>query len=232
VQRVADDVQPPLIVGVCEDDQTLRSVLERSLRAEGMTVVAVSTGRAAIERFCGVDVAAIVLDIGLPDADGRDVCQALRAAGVTAPVLFLTARGEVPDRISGFTAGGDDYLTKPFALAELLVRVHALLRRTPSQSATRTTGNELRLDPSSLRVHVGERALELTPTEFRLLAALVARTGAVVRRRDLVATAWPDGAIVHDNTLDTYLKRLRQHLRTLDAQTEIRTVRGIGYELR
>jgi len=105
---VADDVQPAAIVGVCEDDATLRSVLERSLRAEGMIVVAVSTGRTAIERFCSVDVAVIVLDIGLPDADGRDVCQALRASGVTAPVLFLTARGEITDRVSGFTAGGDD----------------------------------------------------------------------------------------------------------------------------
>lgn len=229
---MADDVQPAAIVGVCEDDATLRSVLERSLRAEGMTVVAVSTGRAAIERFCSVDVAVIVLDIGLPDADGRDVCQALRAAGVTAPVLFLTARGEITERVSGFTAGGDDYLTKPFAVAELVVRVHALLRRSAPQTAARPAANELRLDPSALRVHVGDRELELTPTEFRLLAALVARSGAVVRRRDLVATAWPDGAIVHDNTLDTYLKRLRRHLRTLGAPAEIRTVRGIGYELR
>jgi len=229
---VADDVQAAAIVGVCEDDATLRSVLERGLRADGMTVIAVSTGRAATERFCSVDVAVIVLDIGLPDADGRDVCQALRASGVTAPVLFLTARGEITDRVSGFTAGGDDYLTKPFALAELLVRVQALLRRSAPHTAAHATTNELRLDPSALRVHVGERELELTPTEFRLLAALVARSGAVVRRRDLVATAWPDGAIVHDNTLDTYLKRLRRHLRTLDAPAEIRTVRGIGYELR
>jgi two-component system response regulator MprA len=227
-----DDVQSAVIVGLCEDDQTLRSVLERSLRAEGMAVVAVSTGRAAIERFCAVDVAVIVLDIGLPDADGRDVCQALRASGVTAPVLFLTARGEIPDRVSGFTAGGDDYLTKPFALAELIVRVHSLVGRFRPQPATGATVHELTLDPSALRAHVGERELELTPTEFRLLAALVARSGSVVRRRDLVATAWPDGAIVHDNTLDTYLKRLRRHLRTLEAQAEIRTVRGIGYELR
>lgn len=230
--RVVDDVQTPVIVGVCEDDATLRSVLERSLRAAGMTVVAVSTGRAAVDRFCAVDVAVIVLDIGLPDADGRDVCQALRASGVTAPVVFLTARDEVPDRVSGFTAGGDDYLTKPFALAELMARVDALLRRSTPQPAARARANGLRLDPAALRVHVGERELALTPTEFRLLAALVARSGAVVRRRHLVATAWPDGAIVHDNTLDTYLKRLRQHLRTLDAPAEIRTVRGVGYELR
>lgn len=232
VQRMAEDVETPGLVGVCEDDATLRSVLERSLRGEGMTVLAVSTGRSAIERFSAAGVEAIVLDIGLPDADGRDVCQALRAAGVTAPVLFLTARGEVPDRVSGFTAGGDDYLTKPFALAELIVRVHALLRRNTPQLPARASAAGLDLDPAALCVRYGALEAELTPTEFRLLAALVAGAGSVVRRRRLVATAWPDGAIVHDNTLDTYVKRLRRHLRELDTEAEIRTVRGIGYELR
>ncbi len=230
---MVEDVEIDALVGVCEDDLTLRSVLERSLRAEGMGVVAVSTGRAAIERFSVTGVAVIVLDIGLPDADGRDVCQALRASGVTAPVLFLTARGEVPDRVSGFTAGGDDYLTKPFALAELIVRVRALLRRSASQPpAARVTPGGLQLDPAALRMRVGDRQAELTPTEFRLMAVLVAGSGSVIRRRELVATAWPDGAIVHDNTLDTYVKRLRRHLRELDAPVVIRTARGIGYELR
>jgi len=171
------------------------------------------------------------LDIGLPDADGRDLCQALRAAGVRAPVLFLTARDGASDRISGFSVGADDYLTKPFVLAELIARMRVLLRRGPAVAVARTDG-DLSLDPSALRVHLGQRAVELTPTEFRLLAALVAASGSVVRRRDLIATAWPDGAIVHDNTLDTYLKRLRGHLRTLEADLQIRTVRGIGYELR
>jgi len=230
--RQVEDVGDRGTVGVCEDDATLRSVLERTLRAEGFDVVAVSTGRAAIERFSASGVAAIVLDIGLPDADGRDVCQALRASGVTAPVLFLTARGEVADRVSGFTAGGDDYLTKPFAHAELLVRVRALLRRAAPQGPERASSDGVRLDPATLRLHVGELGAELTPTEFRLLAALVAGSGSVIRRHALVATAWPDGAIVHDNTLDTYVKRLRRHLRELAAPCEIRTVRGIGYELR
>lgn len=229
---MADDVRLQGLVGVCEDDATLRSVLERSLRAEGMGVVAVSTGRAAIDRFSAAGVEVIVLDIGLPDADGRDVCQALRASGVTAPILFLTARDEVPDRVSGFTAGGDDYLTKPFALPELIVRVRALLRRSVTREQAPGSNQGLHLDPSSLRVHNGELEAELTPTEFRLLAALVAASGSVVRRRELVATAWPDGAIVHANTLDTYVKRLRQCLAELDAPTGIRTVRGIGYELR
>jgi two-component system response regulator MprA len=221
------------LLGVCEDDEVLRSALKRGLEGQGFRVVAVASGRAAIERFTATRPAAIVLDIGLPDADGRDVCQALRAAGVDAPVLFLTALDAVSDRISGFNVGGDDYLTKPFALGELFVRVRALLRRAAPPGATRAEpAHGLRLDPAALRVHVADREAELTPTEFRLLAALVAHCGAVVRRRELASTAWPDGAIVHDNTLDSYLARLRRHLRALEAPVEIRTVRGVGYELR
>jgi two-component system response regulator MprA len=221
----------PTVVGVCEDDDHLRSALQRGLEGEGFAVVAVASGRAAVERFQAVRPAAIVLDIGLPDADGRDVCQALRAAGLGSPVLFLTARDAVTDRISGFNAGGDDYLTKPFALPELFVRVHALLRRSAAPPPVAPPPG-LRLDPAALRMHVGDRSAELTPTEFRLLAALVAGIGSVVRRTQLTSTAWPDGAIVHDNTLDTYLARLRRHLRSLEAPVEIRTVRGVGYELR
>jgi two-component system OmpR family response regulator len=220
------------LLGVCEDDEVLRSALRRGLEGEGFRVVAVASGGAAIERFTALRPAAIVLDIGLPDADGRDVCQALRAAGVDAPVLFLTALDAVSDRISGFNVGGDDYLTKPFALGELFVRVRALLRRAAAAAPAAQPAGGLRLDPAALRAHVDDRAAELTPTEFRLLAALVARSGAVVRRRELVATAWPDGAVVHDNTLDSYVARLRRHLRRLEAPVEIRTVRGVGYELR
>jgi two-component system response regulator MprA len=223
----------PTLIGLCEDDPTLRSALARSLRDEGFAVVAVASGREAIERFGARRPAAIVLDIGLPDADGRDVCQSLRAAGIDAPVLFLTARDAVTDRISGFHAGGDDYLTKPFALPELLVRIRALLRRSIAArdpSAAPSAG--LRLDPAAFRASAGDRSAALTPTEFRLLAALVAARGAVVRRRALVATAWPDGAIVHDNTLDSFIARLRRHLRQLAAPAQIRTVRGVGYELR
>src|SRR6185436_9080995 len=125
----------------------------------------------------------LVLDIGLPDADGRDVCQALRARGVASPVLFLTARDALPDRLSGFHAGGDDYLTKPFAVAELLVRMRALLRRSGAEApAPAAGGGEVRLDPALHGVRVGDASAALTPTEFRLLAALAARSGEVVRR--------------------------------------------------
>jgi two-component system OmpR family response regulator len=218
-------------IGICEDDAELRSVLTRALTDEGFEVRSVAGGRQAVQAFSGEPPDLLVLDVGLPDADGRDVCQALRAHGVAAPVIFLTARGELTDRLAGFHAGGDDYLTKPFALAELIVRIHALLKRGPGDTpAAPHLG--LRLDPAAHGVRVGERAEALTPTEFRLLAALAARPGQVLRRRELVAAAWPDGAIVHDNTLDTYIGRLRRKLRALGASEEIGTARGVGYVLR
>ena len=228
-------------VGVCEDDEELRSVLTRALRAEQLDVVGVATGRDAVRRFAADPPDLLVLDIGLPDADGRDVCQALRVQGVTAPVIFLTAHGALTDRLAGFHAGGDDYLSKPFALAELLVRVHALLRRAPDRPAddrgAERTGaaegaGELVLDPATHALCLGARTLPLTPTEFRLLATLAARREQVVRRAALVSTAWPDGAVVHDNTLDTYIGRLRRKLREVGSPETIVTTRGVGYRLR
>ncbi len=226
-------------VGLCEDDADLRSVLVRALRAEGFQVRAALTGHEAVEVFSAAPPDLLVLDVGLPDADGRDVCQALRGHGVTAPVIFLTARDALTDRLAGFHAGGDDYLTKPFALAELVVRVQALLRRGRSstgseQSAERRDDDaaDLRLDPVGHAVCVGARSEQLTPTEFRLLAVLVARPGEVVRRRELASAGWPDGAIVHENTLDAYAGRLRRKLGALDARQHIETVRGVGYVLR
>src|SRR3954454_11358205 len=158
-------------VGICEDDQQLQSVLARALRAEEFEVRVTSTGRDAVRLFSADPPDLLVLDIGLPDADGRDVCHALRAHGVDAPVLFLTARTQLTDKLSAFHAGGDDFLTKPFALAELLVRAHALLRRRAAASAPLAG---LRLHPARHGASAGERTEALTPTEFRLLAALVA----------------------------------------------------------
>ncbi|MDA0161646.1 response regulator transcription factor [Solirubrobacter ginsenosidimutans] len=218
-------------IGICEDDDDLRSVLTRTLRDEEFEVLATSGGREAVRAFSADPPDLLVLDIGLPDADGRDVCQALRAHGVDAPVLFLTARGQLTDRLSGFHAGGDDYLTKPFALAELIVRIRALLKRAPGGEARGPSGG-LRLDPTKHGVSLAQRTEALTPTEFRLMAALAGRPGEVLRRRELVAAAWPDGAIVHDNTLDAYIGRLRRKLRELGAAEELVTVRGVGYVLR
>src|SRR5436305_11752642 len=170
-----------IVVGVCEDDTRLRSMLGRALEQAGYRSRMTANGRDAVANFSAAPPDVLVLDIGLPDADGRDVCQALRVHGVTAPVLFLTARDALTDRLSGFHAGGDDYLVKPFALAELLVRVHALVRRGGAGTAVRSPSG-LALDPAGHAASYGERAVVLTPTEFRLLAALAAQPSAVVRR--------------------------------------------------
>jgi two-component system response regulator MprA len=174
----------------------------------------------------------LVLDIGLHDADGRDVCQALRAHGLAAPVIFLTARSELTDRLAGFHAGGDDYVTKPFALAELMLRVRALLKRAEAEPPGELLVGEIRLDPAAHAARLGTRLETLTPTEFRLLATLASHRDEVMRRQALIAAAWPDGAIVHANTLDAYMGRLRRKLRSLGAGDEIATVRGVGYVLR
>ena len=214
---------------VVEDDADLRSLLTRGLGEEGFDVTAVADGASALARAeDGPDL--LVIDIGLPDADGRDVCQALRARGATAPVLFLTARDALTDRLAGFNAGGDDYLTKPFHFSELVVRLRALLRRAGSDSSA-TVGN-LVLDPVAHALGNGSEEVSLTPTEFRVLAALFAQPGAVLRRRELVGAAWPEGAIVHDNTLDQYVARLRRKLRSLGSEVAIETAHGVGYRLR
>ena len=214
---------------VVEDDADLRSLLLRGLEEEGFAVSVVATGAAALER-AGDDPDALVIDIGLPDADGRDLCQALRARGCGAPVLFLTARDGLTDRLSGFSAGGDDYLTKPFHFAELVARVRALLKRSASDPAAAV--GDVVLDPVTHALQRRDAEVALTPTEFRVLAALFGQPGAVVRRRNLVAAAWPDGAIVHDNTLDQYVARLRRKLRLVGSDVAIETAHGVGYRLR
>jgi two-component system, OmpR family, response regulator len=213
---------------VVEDDADLRSLLVRGLGEEGFAVRAASDAASGLA-LAGEPADALVIDVGLPDADGRDLCQALRSRGVTAPVLFLTARDAVTDRLSGFSAGGDDYLTKPFHFDELVARLRALLRRAGADPTTAV--GSLRLDPVRHAVASGDRSVSLTPTEFRVLAALAARPGEVLRRRELVRAAWPEGAIVHDNTLDQYVARLRRKLREISGDAEISTTHGVGYRL-
>jgi two-component system, OmpR family, response regulator len=213
---------------VVEDDDDLRSVLVRALGEEGFETVAVATGGELLRRFEPEAPQLLIVDVGLPDADGRDLCQALRAQGATQPILFLSARDAVTDRVTGFTAGGDDYVTKPFALAELLVRITALLRRAGEATAFAAGG--LRLDPVAHVAHAGDERIPLTPTEFRVLAKLVANRGATVRRRELISTAWPHGARVRDNTLDAYVARLRRKLAPYEVP-RITTVQGVGYLL-
>jgi two-component system, OmpR family, response regulator len=216
-------------VAVCEDDAALRSVLARSVKAAGHGVVLARTGTEALAVFPGAAPDVVILDIGLPDSDGRDVCLALKAGGLAAPVLFLTARDGVHDKVAGFEAGADDYLTKPFELPELLARIGALAKRA-AHAAPAPEG--LHLDPAKHAISLDGRSTILTPTEFRLLARLLTEPEHVVRRHALIASAWPMGAMVHDNTLDSYIGRLRRKLDELPGvDRTIETVRGVGYRL-
>ncbi|MGX7760910.1 response regulator transcription factor [Streptomyces angustmyceticus] len=218
----------PVTVLVVEDDHALRDVLVRGLRDEGFGTRSAQDGAGAL-RLADDGVDAVVLDVGLPDADGRDVCQAMRARGFVGPVVFLTAHHQLHDRLSGFSAGGDDYLPKPFHLAELAARLRAALKRSGPEAPTAT--GDLVLDPVHHRLCVRGVEVALTPTEFRLLAALMAGLGAVVRRRELVRAGWPEGAQVSDNTLDQYLSRLRRKIREAGSELTISTLRGIGHGL-
>jgi DNA-binding response OmpR family regulator len=213
-------------VGVCEDEPALRSVLARALRAMGHEPLVVATAAEALRAFARARPDVLVLDIGLPDADGRDLCLALQAGGLEAPVLFLSARDGLHDKIAGFEAGADDYLTKPFEIDELRVRIDALLRRTPAP--VQVSPDRPVLDPARHALIHGGEEIALTPTEFRLLGRLMADPTTVVRRHALIAAAWPHGAMVSDNTLDSYVRRLRSKLAPL-GRSHISTVRGVGY---
>jgi two-component system OmpR family response regulator len=207
-------------VGLCEDDAAIRRVVSEAMHLAGHDVLMAHDGGEAVRLFgddSGLDV--IILDIGLPDADGRDVCQALRSSGQPAPVLFLTALGAVHERLAGFSAGADDYLPKPFDVLELIARVEALAKRGRLVVAEAPT--DLVLDPARHSVACDGHEV--------LLAAITSRPGEVVRRRAVIAAAWPNGGIVHDNTVDSYIRRIRVKLREVRSPLQLTTVRGVGY---
>lgn len=217
-------------LGLCEDDPAIRRVVTDAMRIAGHDVLHAHNGGEALRLFAADDtLEVIILDIGLPDADGRDVCQALRSAGQSAPVLFLTALGAVHERLAGFSAGADDYMPKPFDVLELIARVEALAKRGRATVAESPSG--LLLDPARHSVSCNGKEVLLTPTEFRMLAAITSRPGEVVRRRAVVAAAWPQGGFVSDNTVDSYVRRIRVKLREIDSTRQLTTVRGVGYSL-
>ena len=214
---------------ILEDDLQMRSLLVRGLREEGYPAEGVGSGAALLDWVQRAVPDAFIVDIGLPDADGRDVCRALRARGVTAPVLFLTARSALDDRLSGFGVGGDDYLAKPFALAEIVARLRALLRRAGPGTVK---AGAVEIDPAAHTLVAGARSVPLTPTELRIAVRLARDAGTDVTRDELIAAAWPDGVIVNPNTLDAYIGRLRRKLEGLGGGAVILTVHGLGYRFK
>jgi DNA-binding response OmpR family regulator len=211
---------------VVEDDTELRSLLRRGLGEAGFDVRTTGNGTEAVAAAAEGPIDAIVMDIGLPDADGRDVVQALRARGVGTPVLFLTARDALEDRISGLTAGADDYVTKPFALAELMARVRAQVRRSQPE-VLRAAG--VSVDPAARRAWAGDEELDLTPKEFELLELLVRNAGQVVVRDRIMDEVWDENWFGSTKTLDMHVSSLRRKLGDdAAAPTRIVTVRGVG----
>ncbi len=217
---------------VVEDEPKLRSAIRRGLSEDGLVCDVAERGEDALWMAGSSAYDAIVLDVMLPGIDGFETCRRLRADEVWAPVLFLTARDAVEDRIAGLDLGGDDYVTKPFSLAELSARLRALARRGPIERPTVLRAGELALDPATRRVTRGETAIELSMREFALLEAFMRRPGEVLERHQLLDLAWGGDYENRSNVVDVYVRYLREKVdRPFDAET-IETVRGIGYRLR
>jgi two-component system response regulator MprA len=217
---------------VVDDDQAVRDAVRRALSFDGYEVTAASDGLEALDVLAAEQIDAIVLDVLMPRLDGLDVCRRLRAAGDATPVLLLTARAPVEDRVNGLDAGADDYLVKPFALQELLARVRALLRRGGSTATRVLRFSDLSLDPETREVFRGERPIELSRTEFRLLEVLIRNPRRVLTRELLLDRVWGYDFETSSNLLEVYVGYLRRKTETDDEPRLIQTVRGVGYVLR
>lgn len=215
---------------VAEDDPGLRSVLERALRRNGYAVDAVADGDLALAHLRTYRYDAVVMDWRMPGSPGVDVVRAARRMGTHTPIIMLTARDTTADRVEGLDAGADDYLVKPFQLAELLARLRALMRRPPGALDPVLRAGDLVLDPATRELRRGGELVALTARELSILELLVRRRPSVVDRRTMVATVWDDEVdAVGSNTVDVHMTRLRAKLSGSSAR--IQTVRGIGYRV-
>jgi two-component system OmpR family response regulator len=217
---------------VVEDDVKMGGLLHRGLVEEGFAADVARTGDDAIWMAAAAEYDAIVLDVMLPGIDGFDVCRRLREDGVWSPVLVLTARDGVEDRVFGLDAGADDYLTKPFSFAELLARLRALARRPPFERPVILEVGDLRLDPATRQVWRGAAEVELSAKEFALLDTFMRRPGQVLSRYLLLEHCWDYGYENRSNVVDVYVRYLREKIDRPFGRSSIETVRGAGYRLR
>jgi two-component system, OmpR family, response regulator len=217
---------------VVEDEERLAGLLARGLREEGYTADVAADGAEALWMAHAGEYGAIVLDVMLPKVDGFEVCRRLRADGVWAPVLMLTARDAVDDRITGLDAGADDYLAKPFSFDELLARLRALIRRAPVERPAVLEAGDLRLDPAARRAWRGSKELDLSAKELTLLELFLRRPGVVLSRDQLLEGAWDMAFESRSNVVDVSIRSLRQKIDRPFGTDSIETVRGLGYRLR
>jgi two-component system OmpR family response regulator len=217
---------------VVEDDVRMAAAIRRGLRFEGMAVDVASGGEEAIRLAGATTYDAVLLDVMLPDLDGFETCRRLRERGLWVPVIMLTARDAVEDRVRGLDGGADDYLTKPFSLAELLARIRALARRGPVERPAVLQVGDLRLDPATHEVWRGDQRVELSAREFGLLETFMRRPGQVLTQPQLLEAAWDLGYEQRSNVVEVYVRYLREKIDRPFGVRSIETVRGVGYRLR
>jgi two-component system OmpR family response regulator len=217
---------------VVEDETRMAALVRRGLVGEGYAVDVTGNGEDAVWMAEAHDYDAIVLDVMLPGPNGVETCRRLRSSGVWTPVLMLTARDAVEDRVSGLDAGADDYLTKPFSFAELLARLRALVRRGGVERPAELVVGDLRLDPAARRVRRGASEVSLSPKEFALLETFMRRPGQVLSRLQLLEHAWDFAYENRSNVVDVYVRYLREKVDRPFGASSIETVRGVGYRLR
>lgn len=215
-----------------EDDVPMAAAMRRALRGAGVVVDVAVKGADAMWMVRVAAYDAMVLDVMLPDLDGFETCRRLRAEGVWTPVIMLTARYAVEDRVRGLDSGADDYLTKPFSLAELLARLRALTRREAVERPAVVAVGDLRLDPATRQVWRGERELELSARELALLEAFMRRPGQVLSQEQLLEAAWDFGYEHRSNVVEVYVRYLREKIDRPFGVRSLETVRGMGYRLR
>ena len=215
-----------------EDDARMAAAIRRGLRFEGLVADIAGGGEEALRKAGATEYDAIVLDVMMPGLDGFETCRRLRADGVWAPVLMLTARDAVEDRVRGLDGGADDYMTKPFSLAELLARLRALVRRGPAERPTVIEVGDLELDPATREVRRGGEEIALSAREFALLETFMRRPGQVFTQLQLLEAAWDLGYEQRSNVVEVYVRYLREKIDRPFGVESIETVRGMGYRLR
>jgi two-component system response regulator MprA len=218
---------------VVEDEARIASLISRGLRLEGYQVDVAPNGETALDKAFSTPPDLVILDVMLPDIDGLEVCRQLRAAGAEAPVLMLTAKDAIPDRVAGLDAGADDYLVKPFAFDELLARIRALFRRTaPPETNIPLRFADLELNPATRRARRGERDIELTAKEYDVLDLFMRHPNQVLTRDIIYDRIWGYDFGGESNIIEVYIRYLRAKLEAASEPRLIHTVRGVGYALR
>jgi len=217
---------------VVEDEARIARVLKRGLEEEGYAVDIAGDGPEGLWMATSNPYEAVILDVMLPGFDGFEVCRKMREAGIWAPVMMLTARDEIEDRVQGLDAGADDYLVKPFSLLELAARLRALARRDDRSRPTVLVERDLKLDPAAKRVWRGDQEIDLSPKEFSLLELFLKHPGAVLTRSQIIDAVWDFAYDGGSNVVDQYVNYLRRKVDRPFGSNDIETVRGMGYRLR